>query len=356
MAASNFWQDRRVFITGHTGFKGSWLSLWLAKMGAKITGYALDPQTDPNLFSLCQVNKSLNSIIADIRDRELLKETVKASLPEVIFHLAAQPLVRRSYQQPAETFEINVVGTVNLLEAVRECQGIKAVVIVTSDKCYENKGKATKAFKESDPLGGHDPYSSSKACSELVTAAYRSSFFNPTDYQQHGVGIASARAGNVIGGGDWAADRLVPDFIRAILKNDPIIVRNPKAVRPWQHVLEPLGGYLLLAEKLFSTGEKFAQAWNFGPHGSDAKSVEWIVNRLCEQWGEGSCQIDRRSHPHEAHYLQLDISKAKKQLGWQPHWKLDKAIEKVVEWTRAYKAGEDLRKICYKQIEEYSGE
>ena len=356
-----FWQDKRVFLTGHTGFKGAWLSLWLSQLGAKVTGYALEPPTDPSLFELCQVKELLSSsIIADIRDRETLHKAVKAALPEIVIHMAAQPLVRESYKSPVETYSINVMGTVNLFEAVKAVNGIKAVINVTSDKCYENpdrgKGRRVRGqgFKEIAALGGHDPYSSSKACSELVTAAYRASFFSPDEYKNHGVALASARAGNVIGGGDWAKDRLVPDFVRAILAEEQIVIRNPRAVRPWQHVLEPLSGYLELAQKLYEEGPKYAEAWNFGPEAKGAKTVEWIVNKLCEKWEGSSCRIDLRKHPPEAHYLRLDISKAKRRLNWRPKWGLDQALDKVVEWTRAYQQKENLRQVCFKQIEEYN--
>jgi CDP-glucose 4,6-dehydratase len=349
----NFWNKKRVFITGHTGFKGSWLSLWLNYLGAEVTGYALNPPTDPSLFDLCDIDGIIDSIIADIRDQKKLIETMTSIEPEIVIHMAAQPLVRESYNDPVETFDINVLGTVNLFEAVRRSKSVRAVVNVTTDKCYENKD-TLKAYKETDPLGGFDPYSTSKACSELATASYRSSFFNPKDFKSHSVAIATARAGNVIGGGDWADDRLVPDFVRSILSNQEIKIRNPKAIRPWQHVLEPLSGYLMLAEKLYKHGPKYSEAWNFGPDRKDAISVEWIIKKLCEKWGEeASYKIDQGKHPHEAHYLILDHSKATSKLGWKPKWGLETALDKIVGWTKAYKDHEDVTEVCLGQIKEY---
>ncbi len=349
----HFWKRKKVFITGHTGFKGSWLCLWLSHLGAEVAGYALDPPTDPNLFELCRVDKLVHTTIADVRDGAKLTRAMQAAKPDIVIHMAAQPLVRDSYKIPVETYSINVMGTVNLFEAVRQCKSIKAVINITTDKCYDNK-EWVWGYRENEPLGGYDPYSNSKACSELVTAAYRSSYFNPADHAMHGVSIASARAGNVIGGGDWAADRLIPDIVRAILKKEKVVIRNPLAVRPWQHVLEPLSGYLLLAQKLFEDGPRYAEAWNFGPDDCDAKPVLWLVERLCAKWGDGaSYSHDKGAHPHEAHYLKLDCSKAKAGLGWRPLWTLDKAIDSVVSWTRAYKAKEDVGEVCLKQIEEY---
>jgi CDP-glucose 4,6-dehydratase len=354
MIEKDFWKDKKVFLTGHTGFKGSWLSLWLHSLGAQVTGYALGPPTKPSLFELCEIDGILKSVIADIRDRETLCRSMSEASPEIVIHMAAQPLVRESYKIPAETYEINVMGTVNLFEAVRNCLTIKAVINVTSDKCYENKELAW-GYSENEPLGGYDPYSSSKACSELVTSAYRNSFFHPDKYSAHGVGVASARAGNVIGGGDWATDRLVPDCIRAVLKGAKILIRNPHAVRPWQHVVEPLSGYLMLAKRLYENGPDFSGAWNFGPDDRDTKPVQWLVEKLCSEWGRSaSYSIDETEQPHEAHYLKLDCSKAKSELGWHPRWNLEKALDSIIEWTKAYQEGKDLAKICLKQIEEYS--
>lgn len=351
---STFWKGKKIFITGHTGFKGSWLSLWLHSMGAEVTGYALNLPTDPSLYELCRIDQLVNSVIADARDGERLGKAMQMASPEIVIHMAAQPLVRESYKNPVETYATNVMGTVNLLEAVRKGDSVKAIVNVTTDKCYENK-EWVWGYRENEPLGGYDPYSSSKACSELVTSAYRNSFFNPKDYAIHGISLASARAGNVIGGGDWGADRLIPDCIRAILKNDKIIIRNPHAIRPWQHVLEPLSGYLALAQKLYEDGPKYAESWNFGPDDRDARPVEWIVQRMCAKWdGNASYEIDKGEHPHEAHYLKLDCSKAKAELGWHPRWSLEKAIDSIIDWTKAYKEDEDLREKCIEQIEGYS--
>jgi CDP-glucose 4,6-dehydratase len=346
---NSFWKNKKVFLTGHTGFKGSWLSLWLASLGAEVTGYALKPETEPNLFELCRIERLVRSKIADIRDPALLAKTLKSACPEIVIHMAAQPLVRLSYKQPVETFSTNVMGTVHLLEAARQCSSVKAVVNVTTDKVYENRGRGMGdgvwGFKENEPLGGHDPYSSSKACSELVAQAYRRSY---------GMNVATARAGNVIGGGDWATDRLVPDFFRAILKGTKLVIRHPKAVRPWQHVLEPLHGYLLLAEKLYRHPGKYASAWNFGPEKRDAKPVEYLARKLCDLWGEASYSLDKRKHPHESGFLLLNAGKAKKELGWRPKWSLDQALERIVAWHRAYRAGLPLRQVCLDQIEDYN--
>ncbi len=350
----SFWEGKKVFLTGHTGFKGAWLSIWLDHLGARLTGYALKPPTDPSLFELCRLNARMRSVIADIRDAGRLRRAVLEAAPEIVIHMAAQPLVRESYRAPAETYETNVMGTVNLLEAVRACFSVKTLVNVTTDKCYENP-EHNRAFREDRPLGGYDPYSSSKACSELVTAAYRNSFFNPKDFKTHGVALASARAGNVIGGGDWAADRLIPDIIRAALRGEKVRIRNPRAVRPWQHVLEPLAGYLRLAEKLHTGGAKYAEAWNFGPDAGDAKDVEWIAKRLFGRWPEApGYEIDKGPHPHEAKFLRLDSSKARKRLGWKPRWRVGQAVDRIIEWTRAYQAGSDMRAVCLEQIAEYS--
>ncbi len=351
---AGFYTGKRVFITGHTGFKGSWLCLWLHKLGAKVYGYALNPPTDPSLYELCKIDRLVQSTIADVRDGESLTKAMLSAQPEIVIHMAAQPLVRDSYKIPVDTYSINVMGTVNLFEAVRACRTVKAVINVTTDKCYENK-EEDRGYRENEPLGGYDPYASSKACSELVTSAYRSSYFNPEDYRRHGVGVASARAGNVIGGGDWAADRLIPDCVRALLKGEKTLLRSPRAIRPWQHVLEPLSGYLLLAHKLYVDGPRFSEAWNFGPDDSDAKPVEWLVKTFCEKWGDGaSYEIDKGAHPHEAHYLKLDCSKAKSELGWRPAWSLEKAVDGIIEWTRVFQNGGNVKEICLKQIGTYS--
>ena len=351
-----FWKKKRVFLTGHTGFKGSWLSIWLHDLGAEVTGYALAPPTDPSLFDLARVGELLQSVRGDIRDRDRLAQELEKAGPEIVLHLAAQPLVRNSYQNPVETYQTNVMGTVHLLDALRRCPGIKAVVNVTTDKCYENR-EWVWGYRENEPLGGVDPYSNSKACSELVTASYRDSFFPPQDFSRHGVALASARSGNVIGGGDWAADRLVPDCLRSLFRGEKIRLRSPHAVRPWQHVLEPLSGYLLLAQSLYEKGPEFGEAWNFGPEDSDARTVEWIVRKICDRWSEGAAyEVDRGPHPHEAHFLKLDCSKAKARLNWAPRWNLEQAIDRVLEWVRVYRQGGDLREVCRRQIREYEGE
>ncbi len=354
MVNVDFWHAKKVFLTGHTGFKGAWLCLWLNRLGAEVTGYALEPPTDPSLFAQARVGELVTSINADVRDlKRLTDEMVKAS-PEIVIHMAAQPLVRDSYKFPVETYATNVMGTVNLLEAVRACPSVRAVVNVTTDKVYENR-EWLWGYRENEPLGGYDPYSNSKACSEMVTAAYRSSYFNPAEYVRHGVAIATARAGNVIGGGDWASDRLIPDFIRAILAGESVRIRNPHAIRPWQHVLEPLSGYLLLARKLYEEGAAYAVGWNFGPSDDDVWPVERIVRRMCSQWGEGAhYEIDSGEHPHEAHYLKLDCSRARADLEWYTRWPLERALDSIIDWTRKCRDENDLREVCLKQIQEYT--
>lgn len=346
-----FWQGRRVLMTGHTGFKGGWLSLWLQAMGTRVVGFALPPPTKPSLFEIARVGSGMTSLIGDIRDLPHLETVFAEYRPEIVIHMAAQSLVRRSYAEPVETYATNVMGTVNLLEAVRVTDSVRAVVNVTSDKCYENR-EWVWGYRENEAMGGYDPYSSSKGCAELVTAAYRRSFFSQ---DSHRVALASVRAGNVIGGGDWAADRLIPDILQAIEQGGPASIRSPQAVRPWQHVLEPLAGYLALAEKLHEEGSAYAEGWNFGPDDEDAKPVQWIVERLATAWGEGaSWTLDAGLHPHEANYLELDCSKAKLRLGWQPRWHLDRALDAIVEWHRAYLRGEDMRDLTLRQIAEYS--
>ena len=328
---SNFWRGKRVFLTGHTGFKGGWLSLWLQSMGAEVHGYALNPPTETNLFTVADVGRGMaSSEIADIRDADKLRHAMRAARPEIVFHMAAQPLVRYSYDHPAETYAVNVMGTVHLLEAVRATPGVKAVVNITTDKCYENR-EWVWGYRENEAMGGFDPYSSSKGCAELVTAAYRRSFL-----ESAGVALASARAGNVIGGGDWAADRLIPDFLRAMDAGETLKMRSPQSTRPWQHVLEPLSGYLMLAERLYADGATFAEAWNFGPVDEDARSVQWIIERLAEMRKDVNWQCDETPQPHEAHYLKLDSSKAHNQLSWQPRWRLQAALHKTLEWHQAW--------------------
>lgn len=344
-----FWRGRRVLLTGHTGFKGSWLALWLQSLGAEVHGLALPAPTDPALFDQAKVSAGMaSSTLADIRDLAAVHGVFERSKPEILLHLAAQPLVRLSYEQPVETFATNVMGTVHVLEAARQCDSLRAIVNVTTDKCYENR-EWVWGYRENEAMGGHDPYSASKGCAELVTAAYRRSFLS-----QGRVALASARAGNVIGGGDWAADRLVPDILRAFERKEPVLIRNPHAIRPWQHVLEPLSGYLVLAERLFTQGQSHAEAWNFGPRDDDVQPVQWIVERLVSEWGQGaSWKLNLGDHPHEANYLKLDIAKARQGLGWQPRWTLAQALSRIVEWQQAWLAGQDMQALCLHQIEQY---
>lgn len=350
---ADFWKDKRVLVTGHTGFKGSWLSLWLQSMGAKVSGIALEPPSNPSLFDIAKVGAGMSSHIVDIREFEAVQRVLHAEKPEVVFHLAAQSLVRPSYGNPLATYATNVMGTANVLEAIRHNGSTRVIVNVTSDKCYENR-EWIWGYRETDPMGGYDPYSSSKGCAELVAAAYRNSYFNPAEYERHGVSLSSVRAGNVIGGGDWAEDRLIPDMLRAIEADQPVVIRNPGAIRPWQHVLEPLSGYLLLAERMWFGGCKFAEGWNFGPRDDDAKPVSWIIDAITKKWGDNaSWKLDERTHPHEAHYLKLDCSKAKSMLGWSPKWDIGTALDQIVEWHRAYLAGTDMRDVSLRQISGY---
>ncbi len=349
VVSAKFWTGKRVFLTGHTGFKGCWLALWLEALGARVSGYALQAATSPSLWTLVQAGGGIGSTLGDVRDLPALSQAMAASRPEVVFHLAAQSLVRPSYEDPAGTYATNVLGTVHLLEAVRRTGGVRAVVNVTSDKCYENQ-ETGRAYREADAMGGRDPYSSSKGCAELVTAAYRASFFS----QPGAAGVASARAGNVIGGGDWAADRLVPDTVRAACAGRQVMVRNPGAVRPWQHVLEPLAGYLQLAQRLHEEPASHAEAWNFGPVEEDAVAVEQVVGTLTRLWGPpAGWTTDRGSHPHEAHFLRLDSSKARARLAWRPRLRLAAALEWTVEWYRKQAQGADARALTLGQIERY---
>lgn len=344
---------KKVLVTGHTGFKGSWLCLILNKLGAEVYGYALEPPTNPSLFDEAKIGERMNSFIGDIRDYDNLFNVMQLIQPEIVIHMAAQPLVRESYKQPIETYSINVMGTVHLLEACRHTKSVKAIVNVTTDKCYENR-EWHWGYRENEPMGGYDPYSNSKGCSELVTSAYRNSYLNPSKYTEHGVGVASARAGNVIGGGDWADDRLIPDFIRAISKGEKVKIRSPYSIRPWQHVLEPLTGYLTLAAKLYTEGATFSQAWNFGPDDSDAQNVEWITKTICELWTDGaSYEFDTNTQPHEANYLKLDCSKAKAELGWYPKWKIETTLKSIVHWNKAFLKGENIRTVTESQIDNY---
>ncbi len=348
-----FWHGKRVLLTGHTGFKGGWLTLWLQSMGAEVHGYALNPPTRTNLFEEAEVGKNMaSSTIADIRDAIKLSQAMQLAKPQIVFHLAAQPLVRYSYAHPTETYAVNVMGTVNLLEAVRAMPSVKAVVNVTTDKCYENK-EWVWGYRENEAMGGFDPYSSSKGCAELVTSAYRRSFLEPA-----GIALASARAGNVIGGGDWAADRLIPDFLRAMDAGETLKIRSPQSTRPWQHVLEPLSGYLMLAEKLYMNGMDFAEAWNFGPSDEDARPVRWIVECLAQMRNDVKWQCDETPQPHEAHYLKLDSSKAKTRLNWEARWNLHTALQKTLEWHQTWRKNKDMRAVTLDQINQYqaSGE
>lgn len=353
MLSRSFWKGRQVFLTGHTGFKGSWLSLWLNALGARTTGYALDPPTQPNLFEQTGVAGTVRTIRADIRDFQALKDALAECRPEVIIHMAAQSVVRHGYEDPIETYSSNVMGTVHLLEAVRQLKQRCVIVNVTSDKCYANR-EWVWGYRENEPMGGRDPYSNSKGCAELVTTAYQESFFPPASFEEHGIALASARAGNAIGGGDWTSDQLIPDLMRAFLAGQPCLIRNPLAFRPWQFVLEPLRGYLMLAERLSEDASRFASGWNFGPADADAKPVSWIADELARSWGGPAAWIrDAATHPREAHALKLDASKAKACLGWTPALPLSQALGWIVEWYRAFQAGDDLQCLTRAQIERY---
>jgi CDP-glucose 4,6-dehydratase len=352
-----FWRERRVLLTGHTGFKGAWLALWLQSLGARVTGFSAGSPTQPSLFALARVAEGMESIDGDVCDPQAVAEALATAAPEVVIHMAAQPLVRRSFAEPRETFQINVMGTVNVLDAVRvHGDGVRAIVNVTSDKCYENRD-LDRGYREDEPMGGHDPYSASKGCSELVTEAFRRSFFSSrpstggAGTNGHAARLASARAGNVIGGGDWGADRLVPDIVRAALAGERVRVRNPNSVRPWQHVLNPLSGYLVLAQELWDSPEH-AAGWNFGPAEDDARPVGWIVERMAELWpAELRWAVDDGPHPHEARYLKLDSSRARTRLGWRPPVALDAALHSIVEWYQALSEGADMRAVTLGQIE-----
>jgi CDP-glucose 4,6-dehydratase len=347
-----FWKSKKVFVTGHTGFKGSWLSLWLQSMGAEVKGFALEPPTTPALFLEARVADGMRSETGDIRDLAAIGDSMKAFNPDVLIHMAAQPLVRLSYREPVETYSTNVMGTVHVMEAARHCPNLKAIVNVTTDKCYENR-EWVWGYREHEPMGGHDPYSNSKGCSELVTAAYRNSFFNSAD----SAAVASARAGNVIGGGDWAEDRLIPDILRAFEQKQPVVIRNPLATRPWQHVLEPLSGYLILAEKLYHEGGTYAEGWNFGPRDEDVQPVEWILDHMVTHWGDGaSWQLDNNPQPHEAQLLKLDISKATSCLKWQPRWSLARTLDSIVEWHQCWLEQGDVRQMTLDQIGQYQAD
>jgi CDP-glucose 4,6-dehydratase len=351
---SSFWNGKTVFLTGHTGFKGGWLTLWLSSMGAKVIGYALKPNTDQSFFEVAGVEKlTLNSHIADIRDLEDLQSAMAKAQPEIVIHMAAQPLVRYSYANPVETYATNVMGTVHVLESVRRLKCVRSAVIVTTDKCYENK-EWVWGYRENEPMGGYDPYSNSKGCAELVASAYLQSYFSASEYKNHRVATATARAGNVIGGGDWSMDRLVPDAIRAFEANQELLIRSPHATRPWQHVLEPLSGYLTLAQALYQAGPSFGGGWNFGPLDEDARSVEDFIKLLIKDWGApASWKSEIVEQPHEAHFLKLDCSKAKYYLGWTPKWSLEQSIKRITEWQGAYRKNQDMAQFSLYQISDY---
>ena len=347
------WQGRRVLLTGHTGFKGSWLALWLSRLGAKVRGYSLDPSTEPNMFTLASVGNIVEDVRGDIRDYAKLEKSMRDFAPEAVFHMAAQPIVRRSYADPVYTYTTNVLGTVHVLEAVRRIGSIRAVLCITTDKVYQNQ-EWVWPYRETDTLGGYDPYASSKACAEMVSAAYRSSFFSSGQFHEHQVALATARAGNVIGGGDWSEDRLIPDLVRGFCSGGPVLIRRPNAIRPWQHVLEPLHGYLRLAERLLAQDTRFASAYNFGPGDEDTWSVERIANKLVQMWGKGaSWSRDSDAGAHEAHYLRLDASKARMELGWQAKLKVEAALEWTLAWYRAWHQGKNMANFTATQIEDY---
>jgi CDP-glucose 4,6-dehydratase len=348
-----FWSGKKVFLTGHTGFKGGWLTLWLSSMGAKVTGYALAPNTMPNFFEVCKINDVLDqSNIADIRNLAELQKSMADAEPEIVIHMAAQPLVRYSYANPVETYATNVMGTVHVLESIRQFDSVRATVIVTTDKCYENRER-TAGYREEEAMGGFDPYSSSKGCAELVSAAYRQSYFSSASTMNK---VATARAGNVVGGGDWSEDRLIPDAIKAFENDSPLLIRNPLATRPWQHVLEPLSGYLILAQALYQEGGDYPYdgAWNFGPPKADARSVQEVMNIFIREWGENvNWQQDTREQPHEAHSLTLDCTKAHQYLNWAPKWTLEHALQSIVQWHRGYQDRQSMFEFSLQQITQY---
>ena len=340
------YKGKKILITGHNGFKGSWLSLWLKELGADVIGYSLEPPTEPNLFGALSLNKKIIHIIGDVRDEKNLFSIFKKYKPEFVFHLAAQPLVRLSYTEPKLTYETNIMGTINVLEVVRKTNSVKVCIVITTDKCYENK-EWIYGYREIDPMGGYDPYSSSKACAELVVSAYRNSFFNPKDYgKMHNVALSSARAGNVIGGGDWGEDRLIPDCVKTLSQNKIINIRNPQATRPWQYVLEPLNGYLLLGSKMYKDGAKYSSAWNFGPNDENIITVDELVKLVIKNWGSGIYKVDNYNYPHEADLLKLDISKARTFLGWNPVYNIYETIERTINWYKNFYNDVEKEKLC----------
>jgi len=346
----NFWKGKKVFLTGHNGFKGSWLSLWLQEMGAIVKGYSLKVNTKPSLFVEANVSEGMESEIGDIRNLKKITKSMVSFSPDILIHMAAQPLVRLSYEDPVDTYTTNVIGTVNILEAARKCSNLKAIVSVATDKCYENK-EWEWGYRENEPMGGYDPYSSSKGCAELVTSSYRRSFFT----SEHTASLASARAGNVIGGGDWAEDRLIPDILTAFEKSKPVVIRNPLSTRPWQHVLEPLSGYLVLAQQLYQNGDEFAEAWNFGPKDEDCKPVSWILDQMVKVWGNNaSWSLDKNNNPHEAGFLKLDCSKASQKLSWNPKWDLKFTLESIIKWHKVYISKSNIKLQCLEEIKRYN--
>lgn len=346
------YKGKTVLVTGHTGFKGSWLSIWLNKLGAKVIGYSLEPPTQPSLYKICKLNEKITSVIGDVRDAQKLNETFEIYKPDIVFHLAAQPLVRHSYKEPLETYDINIMGTVNLLEIAKNTESLKAVIIITTDKCYENK-EWVYGYRETDSMGGYDPYSCSKGCVELIVSSYRNSFFN-----EKGISLSSVRAGNVIGGGDWAEDRLIPDFVRSVIANKSLVIRNPLAIRPWQHVLEPLSGYLWLGALMLQDKYKYSGGWNFGPKDSDILSVEAILKIAIKVWGNGRIELDKSDQPHETNFLKLDISKARSHLKWHPVYDINGAVYKTIQWYKTYYENKniDMYEYTLKEIENYERE
>ena len=353
MINPSFWAGRRVLLTGHSGFKGSWLSLWLQKLGAEVMGFSLDTPTTPNRCQTARISQGIKEVWGDIRSLSELSAAMQAHQPEVVIHMAAQAMVRYSYDHPVETYAVNLMGTVHLLEAVRQCASVRSVVCVTTDKCYENK-EWLWGYRENEPMGGFDPYSNSKGCAELAISSYRNSFFSAGHYDRHRTAVASVRAGNVIGGGDWGADRLVPDLVKAFAEKRAPLIRNPLATRPWQHVIEPLCGYLMLAERLYEKGMRYAEGWNFGPDDAGTRPVQWIADNLASLWGEGAkWDLDKDAHPHEAMSLRLDCSKAHALLGWHQVWPLETSLAMIVDWYKAYRDGGDVRAVCLDQITAY---
>ena len=350
---SNFWKNKKVLLTGHTGFKGSWLSIWLKKLEVELIGFSKDIPTEPSLFKLAEVSENMISIIGDIKNFSLIQKTIQENQPDIIIHMAAQSLVRKSYEDPLETFSTNIMGTANVLEAIKMSEKTRVVINVTSDKCYENNGMEEK-FSENSPMGGYDPYSSSKGCSELITSAFKNSFYNSKKFDSHKVALSTVRAGNVIGGGDWAKDRLIPDIIDSISKKIPTQIRNTNSVRPWQFVLEPLNGYLLLAERMWEKGNKFSEAWNFGPNDESCKSVKWILEKISKEWGEKFFwEEDHKENPHETSILKLDCKKAKERLGWETKLNINEALEWTINWYKKFLENSNMKEYTKKQIEEF---